>query len=332
MIEQLGSLKTNLMTPTRILIAICTCKRPAMLRSCLDSIIAQQIPENWLLALAVIENDSVSRSQPIVENVARKASVPVFYRLETRQGIPYARNCAIDEALRWQSDWLIFIDDDEVADKTWLLSCAIAISRYAAEVIHGKVIYRLPEADRWAHLLERNANSDLRAEGKKARSAATNNVLISSRLFEPSGMNLRFDTAFQFSGCSDTEFFNRARIGGATIIYSALPIVYETVPIERCTVKKLFQREARTTAALVCIDASHYGKAAAMRKHLRRAVTNLFQSLGYFLQFAGCLLVRPRKARKHLLVSLLRFGRFYGRILGLSGRMMSPYKTIDSIS
>lgn len=314
-----------------VVIAVCTCKRNLQLEKCIESIAAQVMPSNWQLSLVVIENDATANAQSLVEKIARTAPFPVHYQLETRQGIPYARNCALDAALREKCDWILFIDDDETAADGWLQGYAEALRRYSADVIHGRVIYQLPVNDRWVHLLKRNAANDLREEGKKVRSAATNNVLIASRLFSPSGLNLRFDIAFQFSGGSDTEFFNRAGQAGASIVYSAMPIVHETVPIERCSLKWLLQREARTTAASVCIDVRHYGKATAVRKHSRRAITNLFQSAGYLLKAVGYLLVKPDEVRRQLLIAILRLGRCYGRLLGLSGRMLSPYKTINSV-
>jgi len=217
----------------RVLIALCTRKRQSMLRECLDSIIALPIPVNWQLTLVVVENDTSPHSQAVVDEYAHKAPFPVFYRREQRLGIPYARNCAIEEAINQQSDWLLFIDDDETADPQWLAGYAQALASHNADVIQGAVIYRWPENDRWVRLLDRNAANAMRPEGKRMHTAATNNVLISSRVFSPRGMNLRFDINFQFTGGSDTEFFKRARLRGATIVYSARPVVYETVAPER---------------------------------------------------------------------------------------------------
>jgi GT2 family glycosyltransferase len=227
---------------------------------------------------------------------------------------------------------LIFIDDDEVAGEDWLLHYADTLKRKSADVIHGRVIYKLPAEDRWAHLLERNVANDQREDGKVVHSAATNNVMISSRLFSTTHMALEFDTALRFSGGSDTEFFNRARSGGATLIYSAGAVVYEYVPIERCSFTRLLQREARVSAAGAYIDSRHYGKKKAIRKHARRSLQNLAQSIGYFI-LSGCFLPISRiKSKTNFLKSGLRASRAYGRLLGMSGRLLSPYKTIDRIS
>ena len=63
----------------------------------------------------------------------------------------------------------------------------------------------------------------------------TNNVLFSAQLVREDGIGLRFDPRFNFTECEDTEFFIRAWESGAHIVASDLPVIFETVPAERCT-------------------------------------------------------------------------------------------------
>jgi succinoglycan biosynthesis protein ExoM len=313
----------------RILIAVCTCQREAQLAICLNSIVRQALPLDWTVELLVVENGAAGNALSIVNEARKTAAFEILYEQEALLGIPFARNRALEIANSRDCDWMIFIDDDEIADDDWLLNYAGALKNYPADVIHGKVIYQFPASDNWAHLLERNASNDKRIDGKVVHSAATNNVMFSARLFASNQMALSFDTALRFSGGSDTEFFNRARRAGAKIVYSAKPVVYETVPMERCTLKRLMQRDARVTAAAVYIDALHYGKSRAVLKHAKRGVQNFIQGCGYFVVSMGCCLLDRVEVRKNFLKSCLRFSRCYGRILGMSGRLLSPYKTID---
>ncbi len=105
-----------MLNPTqKIIVNICTFKRPKMLKACLDSILAQQLPENWQLEIQIIDNDKESVVESEVKKWASQARVPVRYFTEMKRGIPFARNAACEQSLEHQADWIVFIDDDELA-------------------------------------------------------------------------------------------------------------------------------------------------------------------------------------------------------------------------
>ena len=98
----------------RILIAVCTCQRDAQLAVCLDSIVRQAIPLDWIVELLVVENDASGNALSIVNEARKKAPFEILYEQETLQGIPFARNRVLEIARLRGCDWVIFIDDDEV--------------------------------------------------------------------------------------------------------------------------------------------------------------------------------------------------------------------------
>ena len=105
----------------RISIAVCTAGRPELLRACLESIIAQEGPAGSELRLIVVDNNQLPDAEPIAAEIAGKGRFPVHYVHESRLGIPFARNRAIDTALALKSDWIAFIDDDHEATPGWLV-------------------------------------------------------------------------------------------------------------------------------------------------------------------------------------------------------------------
>ena len=114
----------------KITIAVCTAKRPVMLASCLDSLMSLTIPEDVRLDILVVENDSEPCNRSVVERYRN-----VRYAHEPRIGIPIARNRALSEA--GESDYLLFIDDDETADGNLLVAYREAMAEFPADTYQG---------------------------------------------------------------------------------------------------------------------------------------------------------------------------------------------------
>ena len=102
-----------------ITIAVCTYRRPLMLKKCLDSLICQKIPKiNY--EILVIDNCPKENSQYIVRKILNEyQNQTIRYYIEPTLGTTHARNRAIRES---RGEWIAFIDDDEVAEKSWLLN------------------------------------------------------------------------------------------------------------------------------------------------------------------------------------------------------------------
>lgn len=186
-------------------VAICTAKRPEMLTACIRSIQFQLIPEGWEVAIAIIENDHKDHNRQRVLDLADNSGLPLHYFHESYTGIPFARNRAVDEALKAQVDWLIFIDDDETANSEWLAALLNASSTMVADAFQGPVRYIYPQSS--PHWLEQKPRRSF-TTGTPMDVAATNNVMFNMRLCkaEPEGLALRFDTRMRYTGGSDTDF------------------------------------------------------------------------------------------------------------------------------
>ena len=166
----------------RISIAVCTAGRPELLRACLELIIAQEGPPGSELRLIVVDNNQLPDAEPIAAEIAGKGRFPVHYVHESRLGIPFARNRAIDTALALKSDWIAFIDDDHEATPGWLSGLIQAARKHRADVVQGRLIKLYP------HRLPLFAVATQLAqvkEGEALATASTHSVAFASWLVRP---------------------------------------------------------------------------------------------------------------------------------------------------
>jgi succinoglycan biosynthesis protein ExoM len=200
--------------PKNVCIGVCTCQRPQMLGDCLKSLLGQED----ILGVIVVDNDP-DRSAACVA-----AEYPVHYRHEPRRGIPFARNAVLQAALLFKADWLIFIDDDEMASQHWtrqLLSKAVATG---ADVVSGPVALSYPDGYP-VHLPRRTWR--VRPDGP----ATTGNLLISLRFLRSLEPMPSFDC--KLTAGEDAAFLTELIERGAVFARAPNAIVTETAVISR---------------------------------------------------------------------------------------------------
>lgn len=99
-------------------VVVCTCRRPRELRACLASLQRQSVPPKEVLVVGV-EGDAES-AKVVDEFTSRSCVVAVIWQ-KGATGLGRARN------LGWASargEWVAFIDDDAVADASWIENLA----------------------------------------------------------------------------------------------------------------------------------------------------------------------------------------------------------------
>lgn len=313
----------------RVIIAVCTRRRPLMLEQCLLSLLAQQTCASLHVSILVIENDEHPSVQGIVDRIAEQSSVPVHYRLETQAGVSSARNRALDEAVQLGCDWLAFIDDDEEAEPGWLANLLDVASQYGAEVVRGPVVYRYPEADQWMHLRDNSAKQRARPEGQIIKEGATNNVLMSARLFTSDGLALRFETALNFTGGEDKLFFLLAFNSCIKGVFAPAALVYETVPLSRCSLKMLYQDKARLAANDIRIQRDFMGIQYNLEDYTGLVFKEVRHTVRFVIKSFTSWLKRDAAARTYWLKTVLSVARVHGIVLALSGKRLESYKEIQ---
>lgn len=127
-------------------VAICTYNRAERLPHLVAALRAQDCPVPF--EILVVDNNSNDRTPEVLAELAA-AGAPLRWVRETRQGITFARNRAIEECL--ESEFMAFIDDDELPNPGWLRSAWHALEREGAECVGGRIRVTLApeERPRW---------------------------------------------------------------------------------------------------------------------------------------------------------------------------------------
>jgi len=121
-------------------IAICTYNRAENLPTLVEALHKQRCSAQ--LEVLFIDNNSTDATPEVIAKLARKASLPIRYVRETQQGIPFARNRAIEETL--DRDYLLFMDDDELPLTEHMAQAAIdAFEQHGPLCIGGRIEIQL---------------------------------------------------------------------------------------------------------------------------------------------------------------------------------------------
>jgi succinoglycan biosynthesis protein ExoM len=229
------------MNAVDVTVLVCTYRRPHLLAQCLRAIQKELQATNLRCQVVVVDNDAFGSAAQVPE----LRSPPFRYVVEQQPGLVAARNRALREAPR-NSDFLIFVDDDEEPTPGWLHSHYDFISRQPESVVAacGPVPPAFdPTCPKWvirAGFFERPALQT----GDRMRWPGTGNVILRGSRARALGED-PFDLRYNFSGGEDTEFFRRLKGDDGSILFNAEAIAPEHIPPERATLKWLWQRGMR---------------------------------------------------------------------------------------
>lgn len=126
-----------------------------MLSECLDCLTKVEIPVNVDWEVIVVDNNSTDSTQQVISQFSQKLPLRSFF--ESRQGISFARNRAIQES---KGNLIIQIDTDALADKNLVRTYWEASKRWPSAEYFGGAIEPLFESEPppWVssnlHLLE----------------------------------------------------------------------------------------------------------------------------------------------------------------------------------
>ena len=223
----------------KVLVAVLTTgSRSKTFEQCITSILNQQYDSNIELSLLVVENNAIY-NQLVKDSLARflNHKIHISHVLETKQGIPYARNNALSHAKNNNYDYLAFIDDDAYAEQNWIKLLSDKVSDFDVVAGPQKAIFPVGTAKYFnmASLYhERKVN-----DGSVVKWAATNNILIKVSTLQK--LNLKFNEALIHGG-EDKELFLRLTACGGKIKWVKSAIVQEYIVNERLTTKWALRR------------------------------------------------------------------------------------------
>ena len=149
---------TKSASPT-IVVAALTYKRPELLAALLESLLKLERPAGWTVRFLIIDNDPDASARETVEAAAEAFGGLLDYVVEPEPGIPFGRNRAMREAVARGASLQCFIDDDGIAEPTWLCEMLAHRELTGAAVIGGPVPLRWPTfpIGWWQRLITRRA-------------------------------------------------------------------------------------------------------------------------------------------------------------------------------
>lgn len=233
--------------PPKITVAVCTRNRPELILKCLGSLVKQRTAVPY--EIICVENDAAGTCEQIIRGFAHVAAVQgvtLRYFCEPEQNIALARNLAIREA---RGEFLIFIDDDEWADETWLDEMVAAQAETGGDVVLGTCIPIFAEGfspwleDSFIYRQERFTHSQ---EIARVYGAPTNTTLYRLDMLRERRPPL--DPDYGLSGGSDVELAMYLMGQGRKIFKTSRAKVYELQTLDRSRVRFHWERQFRAAA------------------------------------------------------------------------------------
>ncbi len=305
----------------KILISTITYQRPEGLNTLLKSL-TKQISSNrdMIVEICVVDNACMDKTDAIISRYHEK---PFNIKLlkESKKGIVYARNCAVNYFLSKDFDAMIFIDDDEwTKNEFWLENLFQAYLKTNADIVTSDV-FSIPENDsiKWtAKALDRQKYiSDLH----HVKNFYTGNVFLKRKVLET--IKPAFDERFALTGSSDLHFCMKCRKAGFKIIYTDQAPAYEIFPKSRANIKWFFLRGFRNGSGASRSEIyTSDNKIKAVLKCLFYAAARLIKGIIILIK-AGV------KTDKGLYATgVMRVASSIGTVLGLFGVTYEEYKII----
>lgn len=305
----------------RIAVCVCTYQRPIMLKRCLRSLMEQAIDENILPSIIIVDNELESNNMDTVARFADECwRFPVHYVHQPKRGIAAARNAAVEAALSIGTDWVAFIDDDEVADLKWL-SQLCHLDYRDVEVVAGvnKPVYTGP-IPFWVQKEDEKGH-----EGQSLKTAYTGNVRFSVDLLRA---GLRFEEKLGLMGGEDNEFFAKAYAMGFEIRRTLRAVTHETAHEERLSYFAQLYRTHWCAASELRRLAITRGWLGAMLRKAHTVPLNLIFGLCWLI---AALIVAPLNRvifRDLALGGGKKIAKSFGRASAIIGMMPQPYRVI----
>lgn len=229
---------------TKLTVAIPTHNRARTLTETLRSVFALDLPSGVEAECLLIDNGSTDATSEVFAAETSSAPFPARRVFEPRLGESSARNRAIAEC---RSEFLLFIDDDAVADPAWASNLILALERRGLDAACGMVLPRWAvEPPRW---LGPSLYAKLAVHDRQAIETTPLDVTETVSNYFGANMGFRRATVEKFgrfredlgvTGASaisgaDTDFFERIRTLGGKIGFAPDSIVHHLVGPERLT-------------------------------------------------------------------------------------------------
>lgn len=230
----------------RVSAIIPTHNRPAVLRSCLETLQTQDV-DPAALEILVVDDGSTVDIDAVVAEVAASGLIPMRCERQELSGLNGARNRG---AQLTHGDVLAFLDDDTLVAPGWARAVLGAFDARDCAALGGKVELRFARpAPKWlaplgSYLAEYDLGPDARWIGGQDPVPVGANCAVRRSSFDQLG---GFRRGLDRIGSSlvsngDTDFFGRLRAAGQRMRYEPQALVAHCVPADRLTKRFFLKR------------------------------------------------------------------------------------------
>jgi succinoglycan biosynthesis protein ExoM len=301
-------------TRPRVVVCICTYKRPAVLRDLLarlTGIAADAAASVGVdVGVVVVDDDPAGSARAVAGEAAAAFPLGLAYGCSASGNVAVARNLALELALP-RGEWLAMIDDDCVPEDGWLRHLVEAQRRDDADCVSGACDTGFPpNAPRWLRdepwVHPRSTDPD----GAELSMGYLKNTMFRAAFLREHG--LRFDERFGFSGGEDAMFFYAAHDAGLRHRHAAHAVVWEQLPPDRVSLGYQLRRRF------------WYGNTEALTALASGRASSRIRTAAIGVWFAAAGAVRPLRRLARRRAPQWRFAaaevlRGVGRILGAAG-------------
>lgn len=303
-------------------VGLITCQRPKMLARALESVATLRVPEGVDVQLLLVDNNADGSARPVFDAALQTLPFTGHYVKEPRQGIPFARNRVLDEAVALGADYLAFFDDDSVVEEGWLVHLHSALLTYKANAAHGALRFNYPAgAPAWARargIFEVNVGLET---GAQLTNGPTSNILYDLAFLTRHG--LRFDERYALSGGTDLFISTDILKHGGTIVFVKEAITVETLSANRMRLGWMLKRTYRYACNRVIDRRRAFGRTAAAVYAFKMVPVCAFKAV-------CALVVYPFQRKSITLVYGLRHAVWLaGTLVGLAGGRYNEYRAIS---
>ncbi|WP_414583646.1 glycosyltransferase family 2 protein [Scytonema sp. PCC 10023] len=309
-----------------MLISVCvsTYQRPEGLKRLLDGLnqLTFKKCETPKLEVIVVDNDSTGAARAICSVKENDFKGVLKYCIEPNRGISYSRNKAL-ASINKDTDFVAFIDDDEVPDPSWLDELLFVQQKYDADVVTGPNLPRFIESSVPNWIVKGKFFEPKRfPTGHRLETASTGNVLVRSQVLKQ--IDKMFDERFALTGGEDSHFFMRLSRAGYKIVWADTAVVYEWIPQSRTNVKWILRRGYRCWSTQSLCERELYPSIKVLTIRAVKGIGLISQ--GFCLLFPSLLL------GQHAIVkALLHISRGTGTLAGVAGTRYQEYKVTHGV-
>lgn len=310
-----------------VAVGVCTYKRAQSLDRLLSELAHCDLGDgrSWHAFCVVVDNHPDGAARTVCEQHRRRLPVPLVFAEEPQQGISFARNRAVREAVAGGADFIAFIDDDDLPHRDWLRQIMARQQETGADLVFGSrtLPADLPVPD-WLREISLFQPPQVERTCKFGLPewAGTYNVLIACPLAQgmaPDG--LLFMPEFARSGGGDTDFFIRAVRFGASHARAPQSLVIRHWEPDRLTLRGIMRRAFRLGLTRVALERRHLAASQFKARRRRR----IWAAVGTVRQLLAAAFIFGQRRKSSLAAALFAAASLGGELYAYLGREYRYY-------